>query len=721
MTQGADKPRLEFRVEGLDCSDEADAIRRELEDIGLSSDDVRIDILGRRVSVKAAEVDEDEVVDAIRRCGLEASAPGDHEVGEADEAGRQRVALATALSGVCVALGFGWQLLSADGGAMSSDGHASLPLASRLAYLAGVLSGGFLVAPKALSALRRLRPDMNLLMCIAVAGAIAIGEWFEAGTVTFLFAVSLSLEQWSTGRARRAIEDLLDLAPPTALVISSDGNHQAVPAEDVALGTVFRVLPGEKIALDGEVVSGTTEVDQAPITGESRPVTKKTGDAVFAGTLNGDGAIDVRSTRRAEDTTLAQISRLVGEARAERSPSERWVDRFARRYTPIVLLIAVLTCVVPPLFGGAWTDWFYRSLVLLVIACPCALVISTPVTIVAALTGAARRGVLIKGAAHVETPATIRSVAFDKTGTLTSGRMQVKTVTPTAGHTAEEVLSVAAGLESHSEHPLARAIVAHAKSTDATPADVSDVRAIKGKGLRGTVDGRSFWMGSHRYLEERGQEEPHVHETLEAMSAKGLSVVVLGNDEHVCGFIGVGDTLRPEAKVAILRLRELEIQPLVMLTGDNEGTARSIGDELGLDEIHAELLPDEKIARIASMEDLHGAVAMLGDGVNDGPALARATLGVAMGAGGSDVAIETADVTLMGDDPSLFPWLVGHSRRTIGIVHQNIAIALGIKLLVCVLAATGMASLWMAIAADMGASLVVIFNGLRALESPNPT
>ena len=422
-----------------------------------------------------------------------------------------------------------------------------MPWLARLIYGAAVVTGAWFVAPRAWYALRRLRPDMNLLMTIAVAGAMLIGEWLEAATVAFLFSLSLTLEAWSVGRARRAIEALLKLAPSVARVITAEGERD-VPAEQVAIGSRFVVRPGERIALDGLVRAGLSHVNQAPITGESVPVEKAPGATVFAGTINGDGAIEVESTKAATDTTLAHIIRLVGDAQARRAPSEQWVERFARIYTPAVMALAIVVALVPPaLLGASWDASVYAALALLVIGCPCALVISTPVTIVAALAASARQGVLVKGGEYMEAPAHLNAVALDKTGTLTRGQPVVVDVLPLNGHSEQELLARAAALESRSDHPLARAVLECARERGVEALRVGDFRIVPGKGAIGMVEGREYWLGSHRYLEERGQETPAVHEELERLSAAGRSVIVVGNEDHVCGMLATADDLRPEA------------------------------------------------------------------------------------------------------------------------------------------------------------------------------
>jgi len=594
--------------------------------------------------------------------------------------------------------------------------HEVSPWAKAL-YLLAIVAGGWFVAPKAWLSLRRLRPDMNLLMTIAVLGAVAIGEWFEAATVAFLFALSLALEAWSVGRARRAVEALMKLAPTRVRLIGADGEESEIEAAAAPLGVRFRVRPGERIALDGRVVAGTSDVDQAPITGESAPVAKEGGDEVFAGTINGRGVLEIESTRPAGDTALARILRSVEEARSRRSPSEQWVERFARVYTPAVFAVALAVALGgPPLFGLAWSDALYRALALLVIGCPCALVVSTPVAIVAALASAARHGILVKSGRFIEAPAGLATVAMDKTGTLTHGRPVVAEVVPLAEHDERELLERAAALEAHSEHPIARAILARAAELGIRAPAAEGFEIFPGKGAQGRIGGRLYWIGSHRYLEERKEETPAVHQRIEALATSGRTVVVVGDGSHVCGLVTLADEVRPEARALIRDLHAAGVRRVVMLTGDHAPTADRVARECGIDEVRSELLPEEKLAAIEELVARDGSVAMVGDGVNDAPALARATVGIAMGTAGTDVAIEVADVALMSDDLSRLPWLIRHSRRTLAIVRQNVTFALAIKAVFVLLAFAGHASLWAAITADMGATLVVIANALRLLR-----
>ncbi|MDX9975034.1 MAG: heavy metal translocating P-type ATPase, partial [FCB group bacterium] len=603
--------------------------------------------------------------------------------------------------------------------------HANLgtfPPATIAFYIAAIVAGGWFIFPKALFAARKLRPDMNLLMTVAVIGAAAINEWFEAASVTFLFALALLLESWSVGRARRAIGALVDLSPTKARYrCPHDGDIEEKPVDDVPVGVTVLVRPGEKVPLDGIVTKGATSINQAAITGESVPVVKAGGDEVYAGTLNNEGAFEFRSTKPANDTTLARIIRMVEEAQSRRAPSEQWVETFARYYTPAMMLFAVLIAVVPPLvFGGDWSAWFYEALVILVIACPCALVISTPVSIVAGLTRAARSGVLIKGGAYLEAPARLRVIALDKTGTLTLGKPVVRRIVPLSGHTRPELLERAAALEAMSEHPIAQALLQCAREEGVSPEPAESFTSIHGKGAEARIGGRLFWIGSHRLLHERCGDDCELHDEAEALEDAGHSVVFIGNDNHVCGLISVADELRPEAADVVAELKAAGIERVVMLTGDNEGTAEAIAELAGLDEFRAELLPEDKVRAVRELRTQYRYVGMVGDGVNDAPAMAESSLAIAMGAAGSDAAIETADIALMSDDLTRLPWLLRHSRRTLAVIKQNIVFALGVKVAFIAMALAGVATLWMAIAADMGASLLVIFNALRLLRGGSP-
>ncbi len=710
-----------FRIQGMDCAEEIAVLKREVGPLVGGEEHLGFDVLSGKMIVRASArpVPVAELVRVVGATGMKA-VPWIDATGKRATPARDARSIAVVTSGLGVVLGFVLHAWSA-GSPMAALGSEGLgvaegpPLVAKLAYTAAIVAGLWLVLPKALFAVRRLRPDMNLLMTIAVAGALAIDEWLEAATVTFLFAVSLSLESWSVGRARRAVEALAAMGAPRARVKRGEAEVEISP-EEVQIGDLVVVRGGERFAVDGEVVEGSGDVDQAPITGESVPVPKSPGAEVFAGAINGDAVLIVRANKRAGESMLAKIASLVADAQSRRGPSEQWVERFAAWYTPAILLAAALLAVVPPALGAEWEPWIYRALVLLVIGCPCSLVISTPVTIVAAIASAARHGVLLKGGAFVEVPATLKAIALDKTGTLTEGRPRVVEVVPLAEHDEKELLERAYALEARSTHPLARAIVEHCQVLGITAAPAESMEIVQGRGATAVFGGRPYWLGSHRYLEERGQETSAVHERLAELEASGCSVVVIGNDEHVCGLLALRDGIRQESVRAIRALREMGIGHVVMLTGDNPGTAAIVAKETGVDAVEAQLLPADKVTAIERLVKTHGTVAMVGDGVNDAPALARATLGIAMGAAGSDVALETADVALMNDDLGKVAWLVGHSRRALRIIRQNIGFSLATKAIFVVLALAGISSLWLAIAADMGASLLVTLNGLRLLS-----
>ncbi|HIG48228.1 MAG TPA: cadmium-translocating P-type ATPase [candidate division Zixibacteria bacterium] len=712
----------------MDCVEEVAILKREVGPMVGGEAHLAFDILNAKMIVtpEADEVDTDAIIRMVGETGMQAAVwqdDPDEEVG-GFWVRRGRFVLMV-VSGACALAGFLSNAIYA-GSVMAALGSEGLgqthqtPWLSMALYTSGIMAALRYVAPKAWFAMRRLRPDMNALMTIAVIGAILIGEWFEAATVSFLFAVSLTLESWSVGRARRAIGALMDLTPPVAHLKQPDGSEQTVTPASVAVGAVVIVKPGERVPVDGRVVGGESAVNQAPITGESQPVHKKTDDPVFAGAINGDGALEIECNKTAGDTTLAHIIRMVGEAQSKRAPSEQWVERFARVYTPVILGLAVLVFLLPPLlFDLSWTDWGYRALVLLVIGCPCALVISTPVSIIAALAASARNGVLVKGGVYMEAPAHLSAIAFDKTGTLTQGKPAIVAIDPLDGHTEEELLARASAMEARSDHPLARAITACAKARGVPIIPAEDFQVIQGKGATARFNGELFWLGSHRYLEERRQETEAVHQLLEARSKAGYSVVLIGNDTHVCGILSIADAIRPETRAALQALKDSGIQHLVMLTGDNEGTAHAIAEEAGVNEVHADLLPEDKVAVVESLVSGYQHVAMIGDGVNDAPAMGRATLGIAMGAAGSDAAIETADIALMSDDLAKLPWLINHARRTLSVIRQNIIFALLVKAIFVIFTFGGLASLWAAIAADMGTSLLVTTNGLRLLRAKN--
>ncbi|MCK0166165.1 cation-translocating P-type ATPase [Jannaschia sp. S6380] len=713
-----------FRVNGLDCAEEVAILSRVVGPEVGGAEHLAFDVLNGRMTVLegAKPLRDDQIVKIVGSTGMSAK-PWDAETAEADQAAHfRRQRLFTAISGGFWAAGFGWHVFESGAigavGLFSGHGEVPMPLIEVVAFLIAILFGVWLVAPKAWSAARRLAPDMNLLMVVAVAGAIALGEYFEAATVAFFFALSLTLESWSVGRARNAVAALLDLAPPTARVIRDDGSEADVPAAEVAVGARFVVRGGDRIPLDGEVTDGAGAVDQAPITGESALVPKEAGDEVYAGTINGEGTLTVRATKPASDTVLSKIIRMVGDAHSRRAEVEQWVARFARVYTPIVMALAVLIALLPPLLlGAAWDYWIYNALVLLVIACPCALVISTPVSIVAALASSARSGVLIKGGAYVEAPARMTALAMDKTGTITMGEPEVAGLHPLGDASERDLLEAAVALEARSSHPLARAILARGERDGIARAAAEDTRTVPGRGVEGTWRGAPIWLGSDRFAAEKGLGDAIPRDLAERIEGAGSTLVAVGSGDRLMGLIALRDRIRLDARGIVARLHEQGVTTIVMLTGDNERTARAVAAEVGIDEVRAELLPEDKVAAIEELVARHDVVAMIGDGVNDAPAMARAHFAIAMGAVGSDAAIETADIALMTDDIGKVPWLVGHSRRTMGVIRQNIALALATKALFVGLTAFGLASMWGAIAADVGVSLLVVANAMRLLRA----
>jgi Zn2+/Cd2+-exporting ATPase len=563
-------------------------------------------------------------------------------------------------------------------------------------------------------AVRQFNLNINALMSVAVTGAIAIGRWPEAAMVMFLFAVAELIEAKSLDRARRAVEGLMAMTPETATVKVAE-SWETVPAAAVAIGTLVRARPGERIALDGEVVSGATSVNQAPITGESIPVDKAIGDPLFAGTINQNGEVEYRTTAASSNSTLARIVRAVQDAQGSKAPTQRFVDTFSAYYTPAVFAIALAVAVMPPLvMGGDWLTWVYRALVMLVIACPCALVISTPVTVVSGLTAAARRGILIKGGLFLEQGHRLTVLALDKTGTLTQGRPSLTDVVPLSG-TRDQNLSIASALAQRSDHPVSRAVSTFADGLF-PPQVVANFKALNGRGVEGDIEGVTYRLGNHRLVEELNACSPALEEKLNTLEEQGKTAIVLVANGQALAIFAVADAVRPNSREAIAELKALGIQP-VMLTGDNRHTADAIARQVGIEDVRSELLPEQKLEAITVFQSRGAVVGMVGDGINDAPALAKAEIGFAMGAAGTDTAIETADVALMDDDPRKLVEFIRMSRATHAVLWQNITLALGIKAVFLALAIFGQATLWMAVFADMGASLLVVMNGLRLLRS----
>ena len=703
-----------FRIPAMDCASEESEIRRAVEGIpGVLG--LRFQLGERSLRIAGEPQAALAAVEAIRNSGFEVHAwpdatessnagdGSDHGHDAATGSGLPRLLAALALATAAEALSF----LAPDAPWSKWAGLAVAAAAIGLA--------GFGTFRKGLSALRHGRLNINALMSVAVAGAFVIGQWPEAAMVMALYAIAELIEARAVDRARNAISGLLALSPDTADLRQPDGTWKSAPVGSVPVGAAVRVKPGERVAMDAIVTDGSTAVDQAPVTGESLPVDKGPGDPVFAGTINQTGTIECRVTAAASQSTLARIIHAVEQAQGSRAPTQRFVDRFAAVYTPAVFVLALAVAIAGPWFFG-WTALaaVYKALVLLVIACPCALVISTPVTVVSGLAAAAKRGILIKGGVHLEQARLLKAVALDKTGTITEGKPRlVEWEMLTASLHRSQAEHIAAALAAHSDHPVSRAIAA-----GLTPNSVEarNFSALSGRGIEADIGGQRYVLGNHRLIEERGQCSAEIEAVLHRHEQAGRTVSLLATASGVLALFAVADTIKPSSAAAISELKVMGITP-VMLTGDNQATAEAIGRQAGLTDIRGNLLPEDKLAAIQAMQKQYGATAMTGDGINDAPALAQADIGVAMGAAGTDIAMEAADVVVMNDDLRRIAETVRLSQRTHAVLWQNIALALGIKAVFLGLALFDNASMWMAVFADMGASLLVVFNGLRLLRN----
>ena len=708
-----------FRIPTMDCAAEEAEIRRAVDGLdGIRG--LRFQLGQRLLTIDAEASAVAPAIEAIRKAGFDpwpiAQAPADgagsaaagHDHDHDHERDPERgplPKLAGALTLAIVAEGIGYFAPE-----ITAWRAVGLIVAAAAIWLAG-----FDVYKKGLAALGRGRLNINALMTVAVTGAFAIGQWPEAAMVMALYAIAEAIEARAVDRARNAIQGLLSMAPERASVRQPDGSWAEVAVAEVSVGALLRVKPGERVPMDGTVRAGQTSIDQAPVTGESIPVDKTTGDPVFAGTINASGTFEMEVTAPASASTLARIIHAVEEAQATRAPTQGFVDRFAAFYTPAVFVIALAVALAGPwLLGWTWLQAVYKALVLLVIACPCALVISTPVTIVSGLAAAARRGILIKGGIYLEEARKLKAIALDKTGTITEGKPRLVDWSVVDGSTdparAEHIAVV---LASHSDHPVSRAIAAGLKPNSV---EAREFTALAGRGVQADVAGVTYVLGNHRLIEERGQCSPALEERLKQQEDLGRTVTLLATPERVVALFAVADTIKPSARGAVTELRGLGITP-VMLTGDNQTTADAVAREAGIEQARGNLLPEDKLAAIQALQRELGPTAMTGDGINDAPALAQADIGVAMGAAGTDTAMEAADVVVMNDDLRRIAETVKLSRFTHAVLWQNIALALGIKAVFLVLAVFGNASMWMAVFADMGASLLVVFNGLRLLQS----
>jgi Zn2+/Cd2+-exporting ATPase len=690
--------RTVIRVEGMDCASCAATVEKRVGQLP----GVRRAVVNFAAGRLDAEHDPALSVEALERAVKDAG----YGVGSTQEA--ERTPFWRTPRAVSV---FASALLFALGLALGLTGAPEVACVG--AYLAAIVVGGLPIFRAALAGVKARHLDMNVLMSVATIGAVGIGQWAEAASVVVLFAAGNALQVYAIDRTRGAVRALAGLAPEKVLVRRS-GSERLVGADEVAIGETVVVRPGERLAVDGEVIEGRTTVDESPVTGESTPVEKGAGDAVYSGSLNGSGGLIVRALRAAGDSTLQRITRLVEEAQATKAPAEQFVDRFSRVYTPVVVAVAVVLAVVPPLLGASFGEWFYRALALLIIACPCALVISTPVTVVSGIGAASRRGILIKGGAALEAAGRLKALAFDKTGTLTEGRPVLSRTVALDGHGEEEALLLAAALERRSEHPLAHTILSAADGRELP--QVENFRAVAGRGAEGVIAGREYLVGSPRLFDERGIALDPAREALAEVEAAGETPVILGLEDGPLAVFGLADSPRAEARATLGALRAAGVGELVMLTGDAEAPARRVAGELGVS-YRARLLPEQKVEAVRELVSEHGEVGMVGDGVNDAPALAASSVGFAMGAAGTDVALETADVALMQDYLPKLAEAVRLSRAAEGIIKQNVYVSIAIKGLFVLLAPFGLVALWMAVLADMGTSIAVTLNGLRLFRA----
>lgn len=690
------------RLEGLDCADCAAKLEKRVNSMpGVEQASVNYGASKMKVRHRIPLSD---IIKVIEDLGYQ----GREEDAEAIPARpvnfwtSNKFGLSTLVAGGLLLLGLGLHFFGA-------------PLLLRNSvYVLAIILGGYLPARAGIIMLIKARElDMNFLMSIAALGAAAIGEFIEGAVVVFLFALGNALQARTMDKTRNAIRSLMELAPQQALV-RRNGTETIIDVKEIRKGDIVIVRPGERIAMDGKVIKGESAVDQAAITGESIPVDKSSGDDVYAGTMNGYGALEIEVEKLVKDNTIARIISMVEEAQGQKAPSQQFVDRFARWYTPLVIIAAVLVAALPPLLlmepAG---KWFYEALAMLLVACPCALIISTPVSIVSALGNAARQGVLIKGGIYLEESGAIKVMAFDKTGTLTIGKPRVNGIYPCNTNDQQKILSLAAAIESRSEHPLAAAIVNYSRKEGIELPEVKNFQAMPGKGAYGEINGQKLYCGSTRFVAEQNLDTSSQAELISRLESTGNTIMLLADEKEILGIIALSDRLRENSKESIARLKKLGIHETVILSGDNERVAQAVSAQAGVDDYRAELLPEDKVKVIKDLLARHGKVAMVGDGVNDAPALAISTLGIAMGVAGSDAALETADIALMADDLSKLAYTIELGRKTLRIIRQNIALSLIIKAAILLLVVPGWLTLWLAVAGDMGTSLLVTFNGMR--------
>jgi len=689
-----------YNIEGMDCSSCAKSIENHLTtlpsvksiSVHFSTGKMKIDHSGSM----------DDIISEVSKIGYKASLPLKKQAIQSQQKPKKEMN-SVLLSGVLIALGF----------IASLSGISSI--LTTILYAIAIVISGFKPAKSAFYAIKSRSLDMNVLMSVAAIGAALIGEWLEGATVVWLFAIGNYLQNKSIERTRNSIRNLMDLAPPEAWIkVGTEITKK--PVDEISIGDIMVVKPGEKIPLDGEIILGESSINQAPITGESIPVDKALGDSVYAGTINEHGSLEIMVTKLVEDTTISKIINLVEEAQEQKAPTESFVDKFATIYTPIVFILALFIMVLPPLFGlGAFGEWFYKGLELLVIACPCALVISTPVAIVSAIGNAAKNGVLIKGGTFLEKAGNITAIAFDKTGTLTEGKPKVSEI-KTINGSEQELLSIALTLEDYSTHPIAKSIVAYANEKGIRSFSGNAFKNIVGKGVQATIHEEIYYAGNIKLFEDLNISLKNVKEIVQEIQSNGKSVVIIGSKTKIIGIIAVSDIIRETTASALSMLKQSGVKQTVMLTGDNEGTAKLIASQTNVTRYFAELLPEDKVAAIKKLQHEGHRVAMVGDGINDAPALATADLGIAMGGAGTDTAMETADIVLMADNLDKLPHTMKLSHKALKIIKQNIWFSIIIKAAALALIFPGFLTLWMAVLSDTGAALIVILNSIRLLK-----
>ncbi|MBD9903014.1 cadmium-translocating P-type ATPase CadA [Enterococcus faecium] len=694
-----------YRVEGLSCTNCAAKFEKNVSQIPKVTD-AKVNFGAGKISIEGeATIAEIEAAGAFENLKVQSEHDTEPRIETKEPFVKRNWNLLVSLFLIILALGS--QVVNGED-ALLTEGL----------FILAIIIGGFSLFKEGFSDLLKLNFSMESLMTIAIIGAAIIGEWTEGSIVVILFAISEALERFSMDKARQSIRSLMDIAPKEAL-IRRNNVEQMINVSKIEVGDIMIIKPGQKIAMDGQVIKGHSSVNQAAITGESVPIEKNINDDIFAGTINEEGALEVKVTKHVNDTTIAKIIHLVEEAQGERAPAQAFVDKFAKYYTPTIMVIAALIVIVPPLFfNGDWNTWLYQGLSLLVVGCPCSLVISTPVSIVSAIGNSAKNGVLVKGGIYLEEIRGLKAIAFDKTGTLTKGTPTVTDFTTVDSKDEEKYFSIITALESYSQHPLASAILKEAdnRAISYKSVVVDEFTSITGKGIQGNIEGITYLVGSPKLFESILTDNSKIIENYQRLQQQGKTAMLLGTDKQILAVIAVADELRESSKAVIEKLHDLGIEHTIMLTGDNATTAQSIGKQTGVTEIKGDLMPQDKLDYIKSLKETYGKVAMVGDGINDAPALAASTVGIAMGGAGTDTALETADVALMGDDLQKLPFIVKLSRQTLRIIKQNITFSLGIKLLALLLVVPGWLTLWIAILADMGATILVTLNGLRLMK-----